>query len=183
MERQKRYLSTCSKLSKRLSDLSHALVTAHHQREIICWWKPMFHLCEPLFWAGFDFDCCRHCSLSGWGEFGTRLCTQRCSLRTAGIALGTEQSIWAKVFSLLFASIAPSARSLLQLQTPPCLRHRELQWLLSHITIGWLCPAPDVTELNSNLYSRRAGGIGTPATTCNFCFSCWLEGRNWTINF
>lgn len=46
-----------------------------------------------------------------------------------------------------------------------------------------VCPAPEVTELNSNSYSRRAGGRGTPATTCNFCFSCWLEGRNWPIDF
>lgn len=64
--------------------------------------KKMFNLCGPLFWLRFDFDCWRHCSLSDWGdrELGNS------SLRTAGIALETQQSVWGKVFLPLFVFIA-----------------------------------------------------------------------------
>lgn len=120
----------------------------------------MFHLCGPLFWERFHFDCCRCCSLSDWGdgEFGN-------SPVPRGAPWGLQELRWRlsrvlfgpKCFRHCLSSLHASAPSVginaaaIKL---PCLLDTGYCFFSNgfchtQLSQAWLCLAPEVIVLNS----------------------------------
>lgn len=118
----------------------------------------MFNLCGSLFWERFDFDCCRHCSLSNWaGESGNS---------PKGAHWGLQEFHWRfsrvsepKCFHHSLSSLGASAPSWLQCSWDPMPQTGQQSTALPlWVRLGGSKhPHSYISELipGSKLYSRR----------------------------
>lgn len=119
----------------------------------------IFNLCGPLSWERFDLDCCRHCSLSDWGdrELGISSVPKGAPSGLQELHCRLSRVFASKTFCHCLSSLHASAPPV-EINAAAIKPLRLLDagycsfcngFCHTQLLQAWLCLAPEVIVLNS----------------------------------